>query len=211
MLPRQSYSLSSETTGRRLLKCLWFIATVFLLNRLLNQIMPKSRQQKEVTLSSLSDSLKSAKAAVFANFQGLTVAQADELRGLCRNEGVKVLVAKKTLLKRAFEANGLEADPKVFQGGVVSLFGTTDEVAPARIVNDFAKKNNIVTIFGGTLEGKFIDTNFVMSLATLPSKQQLLGQLVGTINAPVTGFVNVLAGNLRGLVSVLNNIKEAKA
>jgi len=173
--------------------------------------MPKSRQQKEATLSSLSDGLKSAKAAVFANFQGLTVAQADELRNLCRKEGIKVLVAKKTLLKRAFGALGFEANPKVFQGGVATFYGTTDEVAPARIVNNFAKKNEVVAIFGGTLEGKYIDAVFVKNLASLPSKQELLGKLVGTINAPVSGFVNVLAGNLRALVSVLNNIKEAKA
>jgi large subunit ribosomal protein L10 len=173
--------------------------------------MPKSRQQKEATLTSLSDGLKTAKAAVFANFQGLTVAQADELRNLCRKEGVKVLVAKKTLLKKAFGELGFDADPKVFKGGVATFFGTTDEVAPARIVNDFAKKNEIVAIFGGTLDGNYIDAVFVKNLASLPSKQQLLGQLVGTLNAPVSGFVNVLAGNLRGLVSVLNNIKEAKA
>jgi len=173
--------------------------------------MPKSRQQKEATLTSLSDGLKTAKAAVFANFQGLTVAQADELRNLCRKEGVKVLVAKKTLLKKAFGELGFDADPKVFKGGVATFFGATDEVAPARIVNDFAKKNEIVAIFGGTLDGNYIDAMFVKNLASLPSKQQLLGQLVGTLNAPVSGFVNVLAGNLRGLVSVLNNIKEAKA
>lgn len=173
--------------------------------------MPKSRQQKEATLSTLSAGLKSAKAAVFANFQGLTVAQADELRNLCRKEGVQVLVAKKTLLKKAFAGLGFEADPKVFQGGVATFYGTTDEVAPARIVNTFAKKNEVVAIFGGTLDGKYIDAVFVKNLAALPSKQELLGKLVGTLNAPVSGFVNVLAGNLRALVSVLNNIKEAKA
>ncbi len=173
--------------------------------------MPKSRQQKEATLSSLGDGLKAAKASVFANFQGLTVAEADELRNLCRKEGVKVLVAKKTLVRKAFNELGLEADPKVYEGGIATFFGTTDEVAPARIVNDFAKKHQVVAIFGGTLDGKYIDAMFVKSLAALPSKQQLLGQLVGTLNAPVSGFVNVLAGNLRGLVSVLNNIKEAKA
>ncbi len=173
--------------------------------------MPKTKQQKEATLASLTDGLKGAKASVFANFQGLTVAEADELRNSCRKEGIKVIVAKKTLLKKTFEELGIEADPKVFEGGVATFFGEADEVAPARIVNDFAKKHEVVAIFGGTLEGKYIDAVFVKNLASLPSKQQLLGQLVGTINAPVSGFVNALAGNLRGLVSVLNNIKEAKA
>ena len=157
-------------------------------------------------MSSLSGGLKAAKASVFANFQGLTVAEADELRNLCRKENIKVLAAKKTLLKKAFDEIGLPADPKIFQGGVATFFGAADEAAPARIVNDFAKKHEVVAIFGGTLDGKFIDAAFVKNLAVLPSKQQLLGQLVGVLNAPVSGFVNALAGNLRGLVSVLNNI-----
>jgi len=173
--------------------------------------MPKSRKQKEATLSSLGGGLKSAKAAVFANFQGLTVAEADELRNLCRKEGIKVLVAKKTLVRKAFEELGLEADPKVYKGGVATFFGETDEVAPARIVSGFAKKHEVVAIFGGTLEGKYIDAVFVKNLAALPSKQELLAKLVGSMNAPVSGFVNVLAGNLRGLVSVLSNIQKAKA
>ncbi len=173
--------------------------------------MPKTRKQKEDTLSSLSDGLKSAKASVFANFQGLTVAEADEFRNICRKEGINVLVAKKTLLRKAFDQIGLEADPKVFEGGVATFFGQSDEIAPARVVADFAKTHKVVSIFGGVFEGKFIGADYVNNLASLPSKPQLLAQLVGSLNAPVSGFVNVMAGNLRGLISVLNNIKEAKA
>ena len=173
--------------------------------------MPKSRKQKEATLSSLGSGLKSAKASVFANFQGLTVAEADELRNLCRKEGIQMLVAKKTLVRKAFDELGLAADPKVFKGGIATFFGDADEIAPARIVANFAKKHEVVAIFGGVFEGKFIAADYVKNLAALPSKHELLAQLVGTLNAPVSGFVNVLAGNLRGLVSVLNNIKEAKA
>ena len=103
---------------------------------------------------------------------------------------------------------GLEVDTKNFEGGVAAVFGFEDEVAPAQLIAAFAKKHDIVSIYGGMLEGNFIDSNKVKELAKLPSKQQLLGQLVGTINAPVSGFVNVLAGNLRGLVTVLNAIKD---
>lgn len=172
--------------------------------------MPKTREQKEVTIKSLTDGLKTAKAAVFANFQGLKVSEAEELRKNCRKENVSVLAAKKTLLKRACAEAGLTGiDPTIFSGGVATFFGA-DEVTAAKIVQTFAKTHEVVTIFGGTLEGKLIDAAGVKSLAALPSKQQLLGALVGTLNAPVSGFVNVLAGNLRGLVGVLNNIKTAK-
>ena len=177
-----------------------------------NQLMPKSRQQKQSTITTLESGLKEAKAVVFANFQGLTVAKAEDLRRKARAEGVKVLVAKKTLVKKALHDLGeTTIEPKSFPGGVATFMAMTDEVSAAKVVHTFAKENEIVTIYGGILEGKFIDASGVKNLASLPSKHQLLGQLVGTLNAPVSGFVNVLAGNIRNLVSVLNNIKEKQA
>jgi large subunit ribosomal protein L10 len=105
----------------------------------------------------------------------------------------------------------MDVDTKAYAGGVVSIFGTGDEVAPAQIIATFAKTHDVMTIFGGILEGKYIDAIKVTELSKLPSKEQLYAQLVGTLNAPISGFVNVLAGNLRGLVQVLNAIKEQKA
>lgn len=174
--------------------------------------MPKSKQQKQATVQSLVAGLKSAKGVVFANFQGLTVAQSEELRGACRKEGITVLATKKTLLKRALEEHGLgDVDAGGFAGGVAAFMGASDEVAPAKVVAAFAKTHEVVKFFGGILEGKFIDAAMVKSLSALPGKIELLGRLVGSINAPVSGFVNALAGNLRNLVNVLNNIQKAKA
>jgi large subunit ribosomal protein L10 len=173
--------------------------------------MPKSKLQKQTTVDSLVDGLKTAKSVVFANFQGLTVAKTEELRKLARKEGVTVLAAKKTLVQRALEAVGI-ADAKTgsFKGGVATFVGK-DEITPAKIVATFAKKNEIVTIFGGILEGKFIDAQMVKGLSALPSKQELLGKMLGSLNAPISGFVNVNAGILRGLVQVLNAYKAKKA
>ncbi|MSU75200.1 MAG: 50S ribosomal protein L10 [Candidatus Magasanikbacteria bacterium] len=174
--------------------------------------MPKSKKQKQDTVGSLMSGLKAAKAVVFANFQGLTVAQSEELRKNSRTENVEMLAAKKTLVKRALDEAGITGiDSNAFQGGIATFLATGDEIAAAKVVSGFAKKHEIMTIFGGILEGKFIDAAAVKALAALPSKKELLGKLVGTLNAPVSGFVNVLVGNLRGLVSVLNNIKNAKA
>ena len=172
--------------------------------------MPKTKQQKVQVMDSLGLILKNSKGAVFANFQGLKVTDFEALRKLAREEKVKVQVAKKTLVKRVFDDLGVTVDPTAFAGGVVTLTGE-DEISAAKIVGNFAKDHEMVTIFGGILEGNFIDSASVKNLANLPSRHQLLGQLVGTLNAPVSGFVNVLAGNLRNLVNVLNNIKEAKA
>lgn len=174
--------------------------------------MPKSKLQKQETVQSLGEGLKSAKAVVFANFQGLKVSEAEELRRECRKNNITVIAAKKTLVKRACEDMGLkDVNPKVFAGGVATFMALGDEISAARIVNTFAKTHEILQIFGGVFEGKFIDVTSVKSLANLPSKQELLSRLVGSLNAPVSGFVNVLAGNLRGLVGVLNNIAKAKS
>lgn len=173
--------------------------------------MAKTRQQKEQAIDDLASQIKTAKSAVFANFQGLKVVESEELRGICRKAGITYTASKKTLVGRALSEAGYNIDTHTFQGGVASIFGNEDEVAPAQIVANFAKTHEVVTIFGGILEGKFIDAVKVNELSKLPSKHQLLGQLVGTLNAPISGFVNVLAGNLRGLVNVLNAVKESKA
>ena len=174
--------------------------------------MPKTRIQKQETVQSLEEGLKTAKAVVFANFQGLKVSEAEELRRTCRKNDISVIAAKKTLVKKACADVGLTGiDPKVFDGGVATFMAFGDEISAAKIVSTFAKDHEIVKVFGGIFENKFIDVTTVKSLASLPSKQELLGKLVGTLNNPVSGFVNVLAGNLRGLVGVLNNIAKAKA
>ncbi len=172
--------------------------------------MPKTRVEKQETLTELSANLQRAKAVVFANFQGLKVKESEELRKLCRAEQVGYVAIKKTLLKKALADMGTTLDAKAYQGGVSVVMGYADEVAPAQIIAKYAKDHEAVKIFGGILEGAVIDASKVVALSKLPSKQQLLGQLVGTLNAPVSGFVNVLAGNLRGLVTVLNAVKDQK-
>ncbi len=173
--------------------------------------MAKTRQQKQDTVQDLVQGIKDSKAVVFANFQGLKVSESEELRQQCREQKIKYLASKKTLLKKALKEAGFDVDTKIFEGGVATVLGTEDEVAPAQIIDKFAKDHEVVTIFGGILEGQFIDAIKVGELAKLPSKQELLGRLVGSINAPVSGFVNVLAGNIRNLVNVLNAVKESKA
>lgn len=173
--------------------------------------MPKSKQQKQETVHDLTTGLKQAKGVVFANFQGLTVAKTEELRKNARQEGVTMLAAKKTLVKRALEDAGLSGvDLGSFKGGVATFVGP-DEVTPAKVVATFAKKNDVVTIFGGILEGKFIDQTMVKNLSALPGKQELLAMVVRSMNAPVSGLVNVSAGIMRSLLNVLTAYQEKKA
>jgi len=172
--------------------------------------MAKTKQQKKDTIEVLATGFKNSKSVVFANFQGLSVSDMENLRNKCRENNIDVLVAKKTLVKLALKEAGLEVDPTNFEGGVATFIGKEDEVAAAKQVNMFAKEHDMVKMFGGILEGKFVDEQMVKSLANLPTKEELLARVVGSINAPVSGFVNVLAGNLRNLVYVLSAVKEAK-
>ena len=174
--------------------------------------MPKTRAQKEELVNELAEKLGRIKGGAVASVHGYTMADADGLRTKGRESGVEFQVTKKTLLKRAIEKAGIEGlDPTALEGSLLFAFGYEDEVAPAKLINDLVKEKEDMRILAGVLEGVGIDGAQVTQLAALPSKIQLLGQLVGTINAPVSGFVNVLAGNIRGLMNTLNAIKEQKA
>jgi large subunit ribosomal protein L10 len=174
--------------------------------------MAKTRQQKEESISELRDKLQNSKATVFANFQGLKVSESEELRKLCRDQNIEFIATKKTLLNKALTGTDIGVgDVSIFEGGVATIFGKDDEVAPAQIVAKFAKSHDVVKLFGGILEGKFIDKTKVEELSKLPSKQELYARVVGTLNAPISGFVNVLAGNIRGLVTALDAIAKQKS
>lgn len=171
--------------------------------------MAKTRQQKEQDLQELTDRLKDAKSIVLTDYRGTTVKEIDTFRRALSSEGVKSKVYKVSLLKKAYEANGIPTDELDYKAPVILSVSQEDEVAPARIINKVAKDVKTIHILSGVVDGVFASREQVLVLADLPSKEELLAKLVGSINAPVSGFVNVMAGNLRGLINVLN-AKAAK-
>lgn len=173
--------------------------------------MPKTRQEKAELVSALKDKFARAKAVVFARVSGYTMNEANELRSKAKAEGLDVMITKKTLLERAAKDAGIELNRDLLEGSILTAFGYDDEIAPARVVAKFAKDHASVEVSSGVLEGAVVGMETVKAFAALPSRDELLARMVGSINAPVSGFVNVLAGNLRGLVQVLNSIKEQKA
>lgn len=174
--------------------------------------MPKTRKQKQGDLQALTDNLAQAKGVVFVGYHGLTVPEAEILRRQARKENIIFRVIKKTLLSRALSATGHTIDVNaVGAGGLAVAFGLADEVSAAKILATFQKEHETLKIYGGILESKFVDSAAVLALAKLPGKQDLYAKLVGSINAPISGFVNALAGTMRGLLAALNGIKEAKA
>ena len=174
--------------------------------------MPKTREQKKEILEGLKERITRSKSVIFTKFDGLEVKENEELRNDLKNENSEYCVAKKTLFDIAFKDEKIEGlDVKSFDGRVAAVFGYEDEVAPAKIVDKFMESHEgKVEFLGGILENKFMDALKVKQLAGLPSKQELYAKIVGSMNAPVSGFVNVLAGNLRGLVTVLKAIEEKK-
>lgn len=174
--------------------------------------MPKTKGQKNDVVKDLTDKLQKMKSGVFVNFSGLKMKDTQKLRELTWNKGVDYQVVKKTLLKIALKDAGLgEIDPKAMEGNLGVAFGLEDEVAAPKLLANFAKENEALKILGGILENKFIDAAKVKALASLLSKQEMLGRLVGTIAAPMSGLLNVLQGNLRGLVQVLKAVSEKKS
>lgn len=172
--------------------------------------MAKSRQQKEQALQQLND-LLSKKGVVLFNYAGLKVSDIEALRTKLREANAQLFAAKRTLLKLVFKNKELSADDIANQNGPVAVVVADDEVTPAKIVADFKKRYDQIEFYGGILENQYIDKTKVQHLALLPSKPELLAKLVGSMKSPITGFVNVLSGNLRGLVTVLDAIKDKKA
>ncbi len=174
--------------------------------------MAKTKEQKREILANLADKISQAKFIIFTKFDALGVKDNEELRKQLKNEGSEYYVVKKTLLDLAFKNKKIaNLNVKDFVGRVAVIFGYTDEIMPAKIVDKFKKSHKEgIEFIGGIFEDKFIDSAEVAELAKLPSKQELYAKLVGSINAPVSGLVNVLAGNLRNLVYVLKAIEEKK-
>ena len=173
--------------------------------------MAKTRAKKESEVSAFAEAIKGATSVVFADLSALKVAASTDLRGKARKESVGVQTAKKTLLRLALTSAGISSDDAShLKGSVAMIYGMGDQVAPAKIVAAFQKEHESVTILGGLFDSQWMSPEQVMALAKLPSKQQLIAQVVGTIRGPLSGLVGVLQGNLRGLVYALNAIKDAK-
>jgi len=172
--------------------------------------MAKTKQQKEQALKGLKNKIADSNSLVISTFSNLTVNEDQNLRGQLRKENVSYEVAKKTLLKKAFSDNKVQGLIESELLGNISVATSQDEVAGAKILSKFAKGRENFKIIGGILNQVWVDANKIAELAKLPSKLELIAKTVGTIKAPLTGFVNVLSGNTRGLVNVLNAIKNSK-
>ncbi|HAR54683.1 TPA: 50S ribosomal protein L10 [Patescibacteria group bacterium] len=167
--------------------------------------VPKTRMQKTAQLTKLVDKLQSSKAVVLTEFTGLTMENLDSLRAKARKEGVSFQVAKNTLLDKAAKEAGIEGLITQKAGKQIAIATDgNDEVAISKLIYQFAKDNSEkIKIFAGILEKKMVSVDVINQLAQLPNREELLSKLVGSMSAPISGFIRVLNGPTQSFYNVV--------
>lgn len=169
-----------------------------------------TRQQKNEIVEKLTQDFKDSKSVVFVDFRGLSVKDMTSLKRELKKENSNLSVIKKSLIAVALKNAGIEVDVKDMEGQMAVSVATEDEVSSAKIISKFAKENENIKILGGALGDKPMEAEEIQALAKLPSKEELLAKLVGSLKSPLSGLVNVLQGNQRGLVYAIKAIAESK-
>jgi large subunit ribosomal protein L10 len=158
------------------------------------------REEKVLLVKEIADRLNRSKSAIVADYRGLNVEEVTELRKQLRQAGVEFQVLKNTMTRRAAEQVNLTDLNTYLTGPTAIAFGYDDPVAPAKILNEFAKKHKALELKGGVVEGRVVDAKGVESLASLPSREGLLSMLLSVLQAP-----------LRNLAYSLQQVADQKA
>jgi len=161
-------------------------------------------------IAELHEKLQRASAAILTDFKGMTVAEMTDLRDALAAEQIEYQVVKNTLMRRASRDTGAAVLDPLVKGTCAVAIGYGDPAIPAKIIKKFNKTNEKLKIKAGALGKRFLDMDGVVALAELPPREQLLGKLLGTLNAVPTSLVTVLSGVSRAFVGVLAAIQHQK-
>lgn len=168
-------------------------------------------QQKKDAVAVLSEKLGKANAFYLTDFVGLPVKRMTDLRARLRREGGEYLVVKNTLAERALEGLDLAGIAEYFRGPTGLVIAPGDPIAPIKALADFAKENNDrPSIKAGVYERKALDASEVQRLSKLPGREQLLSELAGALQAPLSEFVFVLQAKLQETAGLLEALREAR-
>jgi len=172
-------------------------------------------QKKIELVEEYTEKFKNAQSIFLADFTGINVAQITELRRAFREADVQYRVVKNTLAKRSLDAAGIEGLDEHLKGVTSFAYSDKDAVAPIKVINEFNKKlkkeNIALTVKGCVFEGRIFDAEQADQLASLPSREVLLSQLVGLLQSPLSKFVGVLSATGQKLVGVLQAVKNQKS
>ena len=175
--------------------------------------MPSEKilEAKKKVVADLSEELKESCTGVIVNYKGISVAEDTKLRKQLREAGCHYMVVKNTLLKLALEKAGIEGLDDHLEGTTAIAVNKEDYVAGAKILSKYAETSKTFEIKAGFVDGGALDAAGVKELAELPPKEVLVAKALGGLNAPISGFVSVLNGTMRGLVVALNAIAEKQS
>jgi large subunit ribosomal protein L10 len=170
-----------------------------------------AREKKAQIVDELKEHFSSASSAVLVDYRGITVAEATAMREECRKAGVIYKIYKNTLTERAVKELGYDDLIPYLKGPTAIAFGLNDPVAPAKLLSDTIKKLKKMEFKVGVVEGKVVDVNGINALANLPSREEMLAKMLGSMNAPITGLAMVLSGTIRSLLYALKAVEEKKS
>lgn len=168
------------------------------------------RTEKASSIAELREKLGAARSAVLTDFRGLSVAEITELRTLLRKSAVEYTVVKNTLAKIAVKDTELAGLAAYFEGPTAIAISREDPVAASRVLSTWGKARPTFTLKGGMVEGQLVGPADIAALATLPSREVLLARMAGAFQAPLQGLVTVLAGPVRALAGVLDQVRQRK-
>jgi len=167
-------------------------------------------EEKSKVVAEIKQKLEAASGVVLADYRGLTVAQATQLRVQLRQAGVEYRVLKNSLVSRAANEVGVSGLDQYLTGPTALAF-SADPVAPAKVLTEFAKTNKNFKVKAGVVEGKVVGPEEIRTLAELPSREVLLGMVLRGMQAPLTGMANVLQGPIRKMGYALEEVRKLKA
>ena len=170
-----------------------------------------NREQKGEIVAELTDRLSQSPNIYLTDFTGVNVGSITEFRRQLRAAGVEYTVVKNTLALRALEAASVSGIEDVFAGPTAFVFAGDDPLAAAKVLTEFSKKHEKFTVKAGLVDGQQVTAADVKRLASLPSRDEMLGQVAGLMQAPLQSFVGALDGLLYQMVGVLDALREQRA
>ena len=166
---------------------------------------------KETLVAEIKERFNASEAVIMVDYRGLTVKQMQTLRRNLREAGGELYVYKNSLTEIAIRELALPNMDEYLAGPTAFVFVSEDPVAPAKALTVFAKENQALELKGGLVQNQVVDAAGVKAIATLPSREELIAKLLGTMLNPLTGTVRVLSGPARGLATALDAIAKQKA
>jgi large subunit ribosomal protein L10 len=170
-----------------------------------------ARPEKVAEVEAIAERIRTAQSMVLADYTGLTVLQMTEFRRNCRSKAIDCRVVKNRLARIAADESGMAVMKDHLKGPTAIMFGMDSQVEAAKVLVDFVKDNEKMQIKGGFVDGQYLDANQVVALSKVPSKDELIAKMMGSINSPAQGLAMVTNGVISALARAIDAVAKQKA